>query len=148
MKLRRKRYDPDEPVIGIRRAMIENGAIDAELDVEPEIIANLYAALGQMLGNAPNYLEASIEVKPAAKAPHEAFTVTIQRANGLTPHAARVDAEEQQDRLRELLLAWEDAYRADDIVAMRTLAAQTRTVRDEAAAAASNTDTANAGMAR
>lgn len=103
MRPRRKRYDPDLPVVGIRRAMIDNGAIDAELDVEPEIIATLYAALGQMLGNAPNYVETTIEVKPAPKLPHEAFVVTVRRADGLTPHQARRAAEARAAELTDAL---------------------------------------------
>ena len=93
MKLRRKRYDPNQSVVAIKRAMIENGAIDAELDVEPEVIATLYASLGLLLGNAPNYVESSIEVKPASKMPHEAFLVTVRRRDGKSPHELRRDAE-------------------------------------------------------
>lgn len=100
---RRDKYDPDDAIVSIKRAMIENGAIDAELDVAPRIVAEIYAALGLMLGNAPNYVEASIEVKPAKKMPHEAFTVTVRRNQGLTPHGARRIAEDALQSVLDIL---------------------------------------------
>jgi hypothetical protein len=104
MRLRRRRYDLAEPVIGIRRAMIENGSIEAELESAPEIIATLYAALGHALGNAPNYVEASIEVKPSMRMPHEAFLVTVQRRSGKSPHELRREAEARVEELEAALL--------------------------------------------
>ena len=105
---RKQAYDSNEPVLNIKRMLIENGAIEAELNSEPEAIANMYAMLGLLLGNAPNYVEASIEVKPKPKAPHEAFVVTVQRRSGKTPHELRTEAEKEAEKAKHAMKSMMD----------------------------------------
>ena len=99
--LRRPKYDPSEPVAYIKRAMIDQGAVDVELGCEPEVVANLYASLALLLSEAPNYSEASLTIKPAGVV--EGYTVTVQRANGKTPHQLRREAEAEVSELRNEL---------------------------------------------
>lgn len=91
MRLRWHRKDP-QPVVAIRKMMVENGAIDVEWDTAPEIVAGMFAALAKLLHDAPNYVESSVTIKP--KNVVEPFTITVQRAKHPTPHTMRRKAEE------------------------------------------------------
>ena len=102
-RLRRSKYDPQQPIAAIKRAMIEQGAIEAELDVEPEVVANLYASLALMVANAPNYSEASLTVAP--KGVVDGYTVTVQRPDGKSPHQLRRETEGENQQLRDALVA-------------------------------------------
>lgn len=108
---RKDKYDPDEPVIGIRRALIERGVAEVELDVTPELVANLYAHLSLLLYEAPNYVEATVTIKPA----HERvpYIITVRRGDKPTPHDLRKEAEAEAERLRAAItefLDFEDTH--------------------------------------
>jgi hypothetical protein len=98
---RAPKYDPQQPIVGIRRFMVDQGAIDIDLDVQPELVARLYASLALMVSKAPNYTETSLTICPKGEV--EEYTVTVQRSWGKTPHQLRMDAEAEVARLRALL---------------------------------------------
>lgn len=91
----------------IKALEIRNGA-NLELQPAQDMVALWVASARTMLGDAENYSETpvglpssvSMDVKLAGEV--EMFTLTVQRAGRLTPHQARVKAEQERDEAREL----------------------------------------------
>lgn len=99
----------------IKALEIRDGA-NLELKPAQDMVALWVAAARTMLGGAENYSETpvglpsvSMDVKLAGE--YESFTLTVQRAGKLTPHQARVKAEEERDDARALAKALFDRMR-------------------------------------
>lgn len=97
----------------IRSMEFRNGA---ELDLVPaqDMVAVWVATARTMLGDAPNYSETRVDF-PAEKVEMELklagevdrYVFTVQRAGKLTPHEARVKAEQERDEaLAEVDRLW------------------------------------------
>lgn len=93
------------------RAMEIRGGMDLDLEPARELVALWVGAARGMLGDAPNYTETpieaptdndpkvSMEVKLAGEIDRYAFV--LQRVGKVTPHQARMQAEERADRAEE-----------------------------------------------
>lgn len=106
MKLRRRKEPPS--VVAFRRVLVENGAVDVDLDVDPNVIATLYASLAKLLHDAPNYVEARVSIKPARE--RVPYVVTVQREDRPTPHELREQAEARLGEYDRLLARLMDEY--------------------------------------
>jgi hypothetical protein len=101
---------------------VEEGAAVLELDAPREIMLAWVWAAREMLGDAPNYVETTVDEVPregsgvsmTVKAAGEAqrYIFTLQRAGNITPHEARRQAEQERDAMRgraeNLLAGWKD----------------------------------------
>jgi hypothetical protein len=87
----------------IRALDFRNGA---HMDLEParEIVAAWVAAARTILGDATNYTETPVEMEVGVAESPERFVFILQRAGKLTPHQARLQAE-QRARHAETRLA-------------------------------------------
>ncbi|MEU4825080.1 hypothetical protein AB0H37_24680 [Actinomadura sp. NPDC023710] len=93
------------------RSMEIRGGMDLDLEPSRELVALWVGAARGMLGDAPNYTETlfevptdddpkvSMEVKLAGEVDRYAFV--LQRVGKVTPHQARMQAEERADRAEE-----------------------------------------------
>ena len=97
---------------GIRSMEIRDGGFNMDIVEAREITANYVAAARAMLGDAENYSETRVdfpaehvdlELKLAGEL--ERYVFTVQRAGKVTPHEARVKAEQERDDARALALA-------------------------------------------
>lgn len=103
----------------IRSMEFRNGA-ELELVPAQDMVAAWVATARTMLGDAPNYSETRVDF-PAEKVEMELklagemdrYVFTVQRAGKLTPHEARVKAEQERDRLRAELETARQAARAE-----------------------------------
>lgn len=91
---------------------IRGGTFNLSLEDAQEMCAAYVATARTMLGDAENYSEtrvdfpkgnAELEVKLAGEL--DRYVLTVQRAGKLTPHEARVKAEEERDAARAELAA-------------------------------------------
>lgn len=99
----------------LRSMDFRNGAV-MKLKPAQDMAALWVAAAKTMLGDAENYSETevglpsvSMDVKLAGE--FEMFTLTVQRARKITPHEARLRAEEQRTEARDLARALWSALR-------------------------------------
>ncbi|ACU71837.1 hypothetical protein Caci_2928 [Catenulispora acidiphila DSM 44928] len=92
----------------IRSMEIRGGTFNLSLEDAQEMCAAYVATARTMLGDAENYSETRVdfpkekcelEVKLAGEL--DQYVLTAQRAGKLTPHEARVKAEEEAEQLRE-----------------------------------------------
>lgn len=95
---------------GIRSMQIRNGQLDLDLEPARELVAIWVSAARTMLSDAPNYSETRIDLPPTDADPKvsmevklagelERYAFTLQRVGALTPHEARVRAEQERDEL-------------------------------------------------
>lgn len=90
----------------VRSMEFRNGA-ELELVPAQDMVAVWVATARTMLGDAPNYSETRVDF-PAEKVEMELklagevdrYVFTVQRAGKLTPHEARVKAEQERDETR------------------------------------------------
>lgn len=77
------------------------GGIEIATSAPPEITAVFVSWAHAMLGPAPNYAEQAFEF--TSNATDERFTITVQRVGPgkLTPHEARIQAQQDRDVYRE-----------------------------------------------
>ncbi|MFJ4680537.1 hypothetical protein [Kitasatospora sp. NPDC088783] len=73
----------------------------AAMEIEPaRELAELWVGCARgMLGDAPNYSETAVVMEAGLAGQGERFAFTLQRAGRLTPHEARIAAEERAGRL-------------------------------------------------
>ena len=95
---------------------VDQGAMQIDVVPTREVVINWVLAARDMLGDAANYAEttatlpASVELGIGTAG--ERYTVTIQRQGKLTPHQARLQAENAHDRLRAAVLDLADEQEA------------------------------------
>lgn len=98
--------DPEEPTtVGqLRRdetgwtASLGGGAAQAALEMAQQMLAAFIPAFEETL-NAPNYLSWDAVYQPTG----QRYSLIVVRPDGLTPHEARLQAERECARLRDLL---------------------------------------------
>lgn len=99
---------------GIRAMDFRNGA---SMDLEParELAAMWVGAARGLLQDAPNYSETKVSMDVKVAESPEMYTVVIQRhgPGRLTPHEARMRAEEQRDTLLKII--WEYCTEANEV---------------------------------
>lgn len=94
----------------IKSLEIRGGSFDMSLADARELTAAYVASARAMLGDAPNYSETRVDfpiehvdLEVMLVGETERYVLTVQRAGKVTPHEARVAAEKERDRARELL---------------------------------------------
>lgn len=81
--------------IGISELVAQNGSIDMTLKSK-ELLAIFAMGCRGLLRDAPNYVEMTLFTTDTK----ERFIVTVQRANGKTPHDLRKEAEAVLERTK------------------------------------------------
>lgn len=98
------------------RSMDFRNGMSMELEPARALAANWVGAARAMLGDAPNYCETPIEMTTSLAGEVEEFVFILQRAGKLTPHTARLLAEERADETEaELAQQIEATRQVDDL---------------------------------
>lgn len=85
------------PELGIRKLLVADGTIQGDFTAPPAVILLMGEAMLGMLGDAPNYREASIA---AGALDGQKYVLRVERYFGKTPHQKRVEAEAELERVR------------------------------------------------
>ncbi|MFF1444187.1 hypothetical protein [Streptomyces sp. NPDC058295] len=92
---------------GLKSMDFRNGMA---MDIEParEMVAHWVGAARGMLGNAPNYSETPVTMDVKVAESPETFAFTLQRVGKITPHQARLKAEENLAAVMHVIEHWVD----------------------------------------
>lgn len=93
--------DLAESVAIIKELHATPGAMEITVKQRPELAQWVAQCFAEMVASSPNYTEMHFDTRKPES--WEWITVTVQKGSGKTPHALRMEAECEIDRLRAIL---------------------------------------------